>query len=467
VLLALAVGASAQDRAPDTVSASVAFHVVDVRVGTNSDWTVVQIGGDGSVLTSRVVGATPGTIEATSDGGRLTLRQSLADAGDGKYVGMTVRVALVSADAGGALKVVIEKGAIGATAVALAMPPDLVAGAKPPWGEVESKGTVAADTDRNRREFEVGVSVFRAEAPRRAEPRRADVPKMVWAFYYPWYGMKSWESTQLNDRPAERYASDDPAAIRRHIDEAKGSGVDGFICSWWGPGSMTDRAFKEILAAAGEKDFKVTIYFETLNEKGGRPEKEVLGWLGAFLKAYRDAPALMRVNGKPVLVLWASGSEGRGVWRRVFDGLHREGLDAEYIGMGYEPSLLELFDGLHEYGVFNIPDLGARQSEMGRATRYFGLLDDDPGPPKLWCATVQPGYDERPIPGRRGLFKDREAGAFYRSTWESAIASEPDWVFITTWNEWWEHTAIEPGEKEGDLYLKITKEYAERWKAGR
>ena len=39
-----------------------------------------------------------------------------------------------------------------------------------------------------------------------------------------------------------------------------------------------------------------------------------------------------------------------------------------------------------------------------------------------------------------------------------------DWIFITTWNEWWENTSIEPGELYGDQYLQITKEYAEKWK---
>ena len=42
------------------------------------------------------------------------------------------------------------------------------------------------------------------------------------------------------------------------------------------------------------------------------------------------------------------------------------------------------------------------------------------------------------------------------------LAGNPDWVFITTWNEWWEHTHIEPSEKFGDQYLRITEEYARK-----
>jgi uncharacterized protein (TIGR03437 family) len=98
-----------------------------------------------------------------------------------------------------------------------------------------------------------------------------------------------------------------------------------------------------------------------------------------------------------------------------------------------------------------------------RATRYYPLLEERPRP-RLWASTVQPGYDERLIPGRQGKYQDRQDGAFYRSTWEAALESDPDWVFITTWNEWWEHTHIEPSELYGDQYLRLTREYADRWK---
>ena len=47
---------------------------------------------------------------------------------------------------------------------------------------------------------------------------------------------------------------------------------------------------------------------------------------------------------------------------------------------------------------------------------------------------------------------------------EAALQSDPDWIFITTWNEWWEHTHIEPSEQFGDQYLQITREFADRWK---
>ena len=51
-----------------------------------------------------------------------------------------------------------------------------------------------------------------------------------------------------------------------------------------------------------------------------------------------------------------------------------------------------------------------------------------------WRASLRSTACLSTIPGRRGLFQDRDGGAFYRSTWDAALASDPDWIFITTWN---------------------------------
>jgi len=67
-------------------------------------------------------------------------------------------------------------------------------------------------------------------------------------------------------------------------------------------------------------------------------------------------------------------------------------------------------------------------------------------------------------PGRVGTFLDRRNGATYRATLDGAAASDPDWILITSWNEWWENTHIEPSVNFGDQYLQITREFAARWK---
>ena len=43
-------------------------------------------------------------------------------------------------------------------------------------------------------------------------------------------------------------------------------------------------------------------------------------------------------------------------------------------------------------------------------------------------------------------------------------ASRPDWIFIATWNEWWENTHIEPSRLYGDQYLRITWDQYRAWR---
>jgi hypothetical protein len=251
--------------------------------------------------------------------------------------------------------------------------------------------------------------------------------------------------------------------MARHVEQAQSAGIDGFISSWFGPSDNDDRNLRILLDIAQERNFSVTVYFETLGDEGPLAAEEILHWLAYLIRTHRDHPAFMKVDGKPLVVIWASGAVPLDSWDTIFSELRTQGLDATFLAGNYDLSNLEVFDGLHEYGVFLIPDLRRTFVETARGTRYYSLLADTVQP-KIWAATVQPGYDDRLIPGREGLHQDRMDGAFYRSTFEAALESDPDWIFITTWNEWWEHTHIEPSEQFGDQYLQITREFAERWK---
>ena len=170
------------------------------------------------------------------------------------------------------------------------------------------------------------------------------------------------------------------------------------------------------------------------------------------------------MNGKPVIVIWASKEVPLNTWKSIFSRLRQQGKDAFFLGDGYDMSNLTVFDGVHEYGVFDGPSVVDIYQSMAQAIRNYLLFDDSSEEMKIWVATAQPGYDDRLIPGREGFFQDRQDGQFYRSTFEAALKSDPDWIFITSWNEWPEHTYIEPSELYGDLYLQITHEFAIRWK---
>lgn len=52
----------------------------------------------------------------------------------------------------------------------------------------------------------------------------------------------------------------------------------------------------------------------------------------------------------------------------------------------------------------------------------------------------------------------------YDWTWETALQYNPDYVLVTSWNEFFEGTAIEPSQEYGDLYIRKTAEWAEKFR---
>jgi hypothetical protein len=83
---------------------------------------------------------------------------------------------------------------------------------------------------------------------------------------------------------------------------------------------------------------------------------------------------------------------------------------------------------------------------------------------RISCLTIIPGYDDTKI-RKPGLKADRQDGQTYRVLWEEAIRADPDWVLITSWNEWHEGSEIEPSWEDGDKYIQITGEYAPKFQA--
>ncbi|MEW6368282.1 MAG: glycoside hydrolase family 99-like domain-containing protein [Acidobacteriota bacterium] len=108
-------------------------------------------------------------------------------------------------------------------------------------------------------------------------------------------------------------------------------------------------------------------------------------------------------------------------------------------------------------------DLAGVYSRTRRTVHNFPLLMQAPER-RIWAATVQPSYHDHLIPGRSTPILGRANGEFYRATFDVATDSGPDWLFITSWNEWWEHTYIEPSRKCGRTCLELTRDLSSAWK---
>ena len=302
-----------------------------------------------------------------------------------------------------------------------------------------------------------------ALAPR---PTSAQNERLVLAFYYNWFDENTWTPAKVPDFPAQTYVSRDPAAMDRHIAQAQAAGIDAFVVSWYGPGggNQTEGNFAAMLDVAAARGFKLALDVEATSPFAGGGSAGVADMLRHALATHANHPAYLRVNGKPVFFFWRQQRFGVDTWRAIRDQVD-PGRNSIWIAEGIDMSYQAVFDGHHLYSVtWNPPsDVAYTASKF---SRWVQTARERYGGHRYWVATVMPGYDDTRTGRGNAFARGREDGAYYVQTWQAAIASNPDWVIITSFNEWPEGTYIEPSQAYGDRYLGITAEWAGRYKSG-
>jgi LysM repeat protein len=289
---------------------------------------------------------------------------------------------------------------------------------------------------------------------------------LVVAFYYAWYGLDQWAPGKVADIPLVPYASKDRSTMVRHVEQARGAGIDAFAVAWYGPqlqNNQTESNLRTMLDVSSERGFRVTVDFET-RSPFYRSQADIVGALRNLIDVHAAHPAFLRYEGKPLIFFWAvrdvfkgQGQSAIEVWSSI-----RQQVDPQHntlwIADGANIDFLRVFDGHHLYNItWNPPvSVSSTLNTWGDRVRAYAAEN---GSRKLWIATVMPGYNDLYIQGRSGRFAhDRRSGAYYRETWQAATDSKPDLVVITSFNEWLEGTQIEPSASYGNLYLDLTAE---------
>ena len=313
--------------------------------------------------------------------------------------------------------------------------------------------------------------------------RKVPVPKRrVLAFYYPWYHTRAFSGRQRHwgkwdplkkDAPLALrwpeegpYDSLDPKVVRRHLDLARAAGIDTLVSSWWGKKTDTDRVLPLLLEEAARRGMNVTIYYETVPGKPPSPDRAARDLLHLG-KKYASHKAWLKVGGKPVFFLYGRallqlGSLG---WVRALDAARRAGgPDWIVLADGLKEEDAALFDGIHTYNPLGTYRGGSPEQLPALAEGFMkDLVRLARSRGRIACATVLPGYDDTKIrkPGAR---LDRLGGKLYEIQWKAALEARPDWVVITSFNEWHEGSEIEPSLQLGRKYMDATARWAEAFK---
>ncbi len=300
---------------------------------------------------------------------------------------------------------------------------------------------------------------------------------IIIANYLAWYDTGSWASGCTSDSPAAgAYNSDDGGTISRHISLAQSAGLDGFAVHWGGPGDRTDANLSKILG----QGFGATVNFLNHFFYGVASRASVASSLSYVINTYTGNGSWIRYAGKPVLFFadmtridTSGGLTPQQAWESV-----RNSVDPNHstlwIAEGLDPSYLKVFDGLYVYRIDHNCCPAAYQS----AGKWSGWVRDAEKlyGPRYWVATIQPGWNDSLTsnPACNGVrvsaepfARDREGGAYYQRTVNSAFSTMPDMIIVNSFNEWVEGSFIEPSAGFGDLYITLTAQYAGQFHGSR
>jgi glycoprotein endo-alpha-1,2-mannosidase len=314
----------------------------------------------------------------------------------------------------------------------------------------------------------------------------ADMPREVLAFYYGWYGnpqvsheWRHWKNVDLGNERVENiadfpaygaYDSHDPAIVDRQATAAHAAGITGFIASWWGRDSFEDRGMQLLLAAAAKHKLAVSAYYEKIaGEDAASRIKAAVGDIDYLLSRYGSDKAWLRAGEKPVLFIYGRALRelSPADWQEVIAHVRRDNPNGVVlIADSLDAKFGSIFDGASTYNITGQTQHKTQPEIRAWAHAAYPKMVAAAGPGKISTLTVIPGYDDRNT-GRSPPrpVTDRWGGETYHVLWQEAIAAVPDYVLITSWNEWHEGSEIEPSVEYGSRILDETAAFSREFLA--
>jgi glycoprotein endo-alpha-1,2-mannosidase len=297
----------------------------------------------------------------------------------------------------------------------------------------------------------------------------------VHTFFYGWYGnpeiegkyihwnhdvVPHWRDTTWNNAgsfPGKNdiganyypalgaYSSNDTNIIVKHMEWIREAGIGVLAISWWGPNSFTDKSVLTYLDFAETFGLKITFHIEPVY----KTIEEFKNLIEYLVEKYNHHPALFKYHGKPMYYIYDSGKVKYYEWNKFLnvDGelsVRNTNLDAVFIGhwerrLDGEFIIKSGFDGFYTYYASDGFMYGCTTSNWPILAKFAEEND------LLFIPCPGPGYiDTRIRPWNGRNTKDRKNGKYYEHMFMNAVKVNPDFIGITSFNEWHEGTQIEP-----------------------
>lgn len=405
------------------------------------------------------------SLESTSDWATTTLqgvkvvswRTVDSSAGDRVHVSGAALTVVGSAPSAATLELLVE--VVGATRLTLDKGYDGSATAS-----VDRTGADPAPVARVDNDLQIGDNQLAGTDVDPGDLIGAGVPvtvaddrRLTLAFYYPWWTDGSLTPSPLRDRPASAWRTDDPGDVETMVSQAHGAGIDGFLVSWSGEEQAGAELDLVMDRAEARDDFAVAALLELpplmrtdlLGRKSLDVPRAIKTARAALTRAAR--PSYLDVDGRPVLAVFGAEAVAPGDWARLLAGL--EPMLPFVLADSTRTDLAIDGSYLYDPTAPSASQLTARYAAMYRRTHLDPIVHPNV-PARLFAATVAPGKDGT-IAQPHGT-RLRQGGARYAESWQIAIGARPEWILVTSWNEWYEGTQISPSVRHGWTALEQT-----------
>lgn len=306
---------------------------------------------------------------------------------------------------------------------------------------------------------------YKRELPNLAKDARVN----MWSFYYPWYSSEeAWTSKTVHSPLLGRYSSTDRLVINKHIDWATGYGINTFFVSWWGRGKREDIALKEhFLRSDLSNDMKFAILYESLKDEPPFDSARVLSDVEYLNRQFFQDSRYLTIKGKPVIFFYLARAYPDSAIKTMKELRNRFSVylvgDVVYWQSPRENRQQELmtsFDAVTAYNMHTsvqsildnyVPLLDRKYAEWFDAARAQGVG---------FIPQVLPGFDDRKYPGRTNLPLPRSVELFGKQIEIAKKYLDPSLnaMYITSFNEWYESTQVEPSIEEYFKYLQIIRD---------
>ncbi|HET7568800.1 MAG TPA: glycoside hydrolase family 99-like domain-containing protein [Gaiellaceae bacterium] len=326
-------------------------------------------------------------------------------------------------------------------------------------------------------------------------------PLTVLAYYYPWFAPDGarWHAGYVRagvDPPLlGEYVSSDPAVVDRHFAWAHEYGIGAFVCSWDGAGSFSDRTLAgSLFPSPARGSTQLAVLYESLARfpLGGDARihldadgvARLVGDFDYLARTYFSEPGYLRVDGRPVVVIYASRIF-RGPFAEAIAAIRADvesvtGVDPYLIGDEVDwdnppdPARIGLFDAITGYTPYSRTQAAtltgaAFLAAVRERTALFAAVARSEG--VAFVPDAIPGYDdlgERPAEAHHVL--PRELGGDPAGLFSGELAQASGLVdrrlgllAVTSFDEWGEDTQIEPTAGYGTTFLERLRDFATRW----